>query len=143
MKTRVSIAVFTLMFAASTAMLATQRGQAGGRPSSVGAAASSGAANDHRNNSNQSADHKPTTTGEKDSHGFRNYGQYVAATQISEHLHIPLADLQKAMVGDNLSLGDAIHKLQPSLSVQQVQIETKKAEAAAKKAEAQSKKSTD
>jgi hypothetical protein len=44
------------------------------------------------------------------------------------------------MANDNLSLGEAIHKLKPTLSTKQVEAETKKAEAAAKKAEAEANK---
>jgi hypothetical protein len=101
-----------------------------------------GNAEDHRHNPAESADHKPDTAAQKDSNGFRNYGQYVAR-RVSEHLNIPLADLKKAIVDDNLSLGQAIHKLKPRLSTRQVETETKKAEAAAKKAAAEAKKKAD
>jgi hypothetical protein len=151
MKVRITIVAITMMLTVSTAMLAMQRGQTG-RPAGIGASSNPGvshassnlgatAADDHRQNAVQPADHKPETAGQKDSQGFKNYGQYVAATQISEHLNIPLADLKKAMVDDKLSLGDAIHKLRPDLTAQQVQSETKQADAAAKKAEAKKKSS--
>jgi hypothetical protein len=137
MRTTVSIGVLVLVFTVSTVILGTQRGQAGGR--AVGAASATGTA-EKRHNPGESADHKSDTAVQKDSNGFKNYGQYVAATQVSKHLNIPLADLKKAMVDDNLSLGQAIHKLKPTLSTQQVEAETKKAEAAAKKAEAEAKR---
>jgi len=151
MKVKITIVAITMMLTVSTAMLAMQRGQTG-RPAGIGASSNPGishassnpgatAADDHRQNAVQPADHKPETTGQKDSQGFKNYGQYVAATQISAHLNIPLADLKKAMVDDKLSLGDAIHKLRPDLTAQQVQSETKQADAAAKKAEAKKKTS--
>jgi len=151
MKVRITIVAITMMLTVSTAMLAMQRGQTG-RPAGIGSSSNPGishassnpgatAADDHRQNAVQPADHKPETTGQKDSQGFKNYGQYVAATQISAHLNIPLADLKKAMVDDRLSLGDAIHKLRPDLTAQQVQSETKQADAAAKKAEAKKKTS--
>src|SRR5215471_16081118 len=151
MKVKITIVAITMMLTVSTAMLAMQRGQTG-RPAGIGASSNPGishassnpgatAADDHRQNAVQPADHKPEATGQKDSQGFKNYGQYVAATQISAHLNIPLADLKKAMVDDKLSLGDAIHKLRPDLTAQQVQSETKQADAAAKKAEAKKKTS--
>lgn len=50
--------------------------------------------------------------------GFRNQGQFIAALHVSQNLHIPFADLQKAMVGTSttpgMSLGQAIHKLRPT-----------------------------
>ena len=128
MRTRTSIGILVLVFSVSTVMLATQRGQGGGQAPAVGASSATGSAQDHRHNPSVSTD-----TGQKDSNGVRNYGQYVAATQVSKHLNIPLADLKKAMVNDNLSLGEAIHKLKPTLSTKQVEAETKKAEATAKK----------
>src|SRR5262249_45291573 len=127
-------------------MLAMQTGQGGGRTAAASAQSSSAASHrsttagtaaaDHRQNGGESTEHRREAEGQKDTHGFRNYGQFVAASHASEHLHIPLADLKKAMVDNNLSLGQAIHKLQPALSPQQIQAETKKAEAAAHKAEA-------
>jgi hypothetical protein len=140
MRTRTSIGILVLVFSVSTVMLASQRGQSEGRAPAVGASSATGSAQDHRQNSRVSTDHKADTAGQKDSNGFRNYGQYVAATQVSKHLNIPLADLKKAMVNDNLSLGQAIHKLKPALSTKQVDAEAKKAQAAAKKAEAEAKK---
>ena len=141
MRTRISIGILVLvLFSFSTVMLATQRGESGERAPAVGASSATGSAQDHRHNPSVSTDHKADTTGQKDSNGFKNYGQYVAATQVSKHLNIPLADLKKAMVNDNLSLGQAIHKLKPTLSTKQVEAETKKAEAAAKKAEAEATK---
>jgi hypothetical protein len=141
MRTRISIGILVLvLFSFSTVMLATQRGQSGERAPAVGASSATGSAQDHRHNPSVSTEHKADTAGQKDSNGFKNYGQYVAATQVSKHLNIPLADLKKAMVNDNLSLGQAIHKLKPTLSTKQVEAETKKAEAAAKKAEAEATK---
>jgi hypothetical protein len=142
---RINIAQLVLMFSISTAMLAMQTGQGGGRTAGVSAQSSSsashrsttaGTAAPDRQNGVQSSEHRREAEGQKDTHGFKNYGQFVAASHASEHLHIPLADLKKAMVDNNLSLGQAIHKLQPALSPQQIQAETKKAEAAANKAEA-------
>ena len=143
MRTRTSIGILVLVFSVSTVMLATQRRQSEGRAPAVGASSATGTAQNHRRNPGESTDHKADTTGQKDSNGFKNYGQYVAATQVSKHLNIPLADLKKAMVNDNLSLGEAIHKLKPTLSTKQVEAETKKAEAAAKKAEAAAKRKAD
>ena len=144
MRTRTSIGILVLVFSVSTVMLATQRGRGGGQTPAVGASSATGGAQDHRHNPTVTSDHKADTAGQKNSNGFKNYGQYVATAQVSKHLNIPLADLKKAMVNDNLSLGQAIHKLKPTLSTKQVEAETKKAEAAAKKAEAEAtKKKTD
>src|SRR5262249_17314383 len=101
---RINIAQLVLMFTISTAMLAMQTGQGGGRTASVSAQSSSAAsrrstttagtaASDHRQNGGESPDIRPEAAGQKDNHGFRNYGQFVAASHASEHLHIPLADL--------------------------------------------------
>jgi hypothetical protein len=47
--------------------------------------------------------------------GFRNQGQFIAALHVSQNLHIPFADLKRAMTGPNaMSLGQAIHTLRPS-----------------------------
>jgi len=138
---RINIGQLVLMFSISTAMLAMQTGQGGGRSAGVGGPSNSAASHRTTNAATSAADdHRQLATGQKDSRGFRDYGQYVAATHVSEHLHIPLADLKKAMVDDNLSLGQAIHKLRPALSPQLIQAETKKAEAAANHAEAVSTK---
>jgi hypothetical protein len=49
------------------------------------------------------------------SRGFRNQGQFIAALHVSQNLHIPFADLKRAMTGPNaMSLGQAIHALRPS-----------------------------
>ena len=79
----------------------------------------------------------------KDTHGFKNYGQYVAANEVSQHLDIPLADLKASMDAEGWNLGKAIHTLRPGLSSKEVEAEVKKAEAAAKKAQSEAnKKST-
>lgn len=47
--------------------------------------------------------------------GFRNTGQFVAATHVSHNLGIPFGDLKtRMMAGD--SLGQAIQNLRPDLS---------------------------
>jgi hypothetical protein len=76
----------------------------------------------------------------KDTHGFKNYGEYVAANHVSENLGIPLADLKASMDAEGGNLGKAIHSLRPALSPKEIEAETKKAAAAAKKAEAEAKK---
>jgi hypothetical protein len=49
------------------------------------------------------------------SSGFKNQGQFIAALHVSQNLHIPFADLKKAMTGPNpSSLGQSIQKLRPS-----------------------------
>src|SRR5262245_36793704 len=78
----------------------------------------------------------PSPIGNKpEAMGFKNYGQYVAATHVSENLHISLDELRKSMVDDDVSLGKSIEKLRPDLSRQTINAELKKAQAAAKKAE--------
>jgi hypothetical protein len=52
------------------------------------------------------------------SNGFRNQGQFIAALHVSRNLNIPFRDLKRAMTGPNpMSLGQAIHKLRPSVDV--------------------------
>ena len=101
-------------------------------PTNVGKSESRGASADHQANlPAQAAD-------PKDTHGFKNYGQYVAAQHVAENLNIPggIDALKKLMTGDGgVSLGKAIHQLRPDLTQQSVDAEVKKAEAAAKKAE--------
>ena len=87
-----------------------------------------------------SADHKTTASTHaadpKDPHGFKNYGQYVAAQHVAENLQIPggIDALKAMMTGDNaISLGKAIAQLRPDLSQQSIDVEVKKAEAEAKK----------
>jgi len=75
-----------------------------------------------------------------DTHGFKNYGLYVAASHVSDKFDIPLSELQTEMNADGGNLGKAIHTLRPDLSSNEVDAEVKKAEAAAKKADAEAKK---
>jgi hypothetical protein len=47
--------------------------------------------------------------------GFKNQGQFVAALHVSHNLNIPFGQLKAEMTGsDHDSLGQAIHKLQPT-----------------------------
>lgn len=138
------------------------RGQGSGRPAGIGAPSNPGSqgnrpsnpgqSTDHRlensgrpESPGKSADHKPDTSAhavdKTDTHGFKNYGQYVAAEHVSEHLGVTMEALTTQMVTNKLSLGEAIKQLRPDLNNQQIQAETKKAEEAGKKAEAQAKKS--
>lgn len=51
---------------------------------------------------------------QKESAGFRNLGQFVAAAHVSHNLDIPWADLKAKMTGDHpVSLGKAIQDLKP------------------------------
>jgi hypothetical protein len=124
----------------------------GARPSSPGASA------DHRpatagkpQSAGVSADHRTATATShavdpKDAHGFKNYGQYVAAQHVAENLQIPggVDALKTLMTGDNaMSLGKAISQLRPDLNQQSIDVEVKKAETASKKAEAEAKKTKD
>jgi hypothetical protein len=56
--------------------------------------------------------------------GFRNQGQFVAAVNVSKNLGIPFSDLKAGMVGEGLSLGQAIQRFKPSADVE---IETARA----------------
>jgi hypothetical protein len=56
---------------------------------------------------------------QKESTGFRNLGQFVAAAHVSHNLDIPWADLKARMTGDNAgNLGKAIHDLKPQANAQ-------------------------
>ena len=108
------------------------------RPATAGKPESSGVSADHR-----TATSTQHTVDPKDTHGFRNYGQYVAAQHVAENLQIPggIDALKALMTGDNaISLGKAIGQLRPDLSQQSIEVEVKKAETASKKAEAEAKK---
>jgi hypothetical protein len=108
------------------------------RPSTAGKPQSSGVSADHR-----TAPSTQHAVDPKDAHGFKNYGQYVAAQHVAENLQIPggLDALKALMTGDNaISLGKAIAQLRPDLSQQAIEVEVKKADAAAKKAAAEAKK---
>ena len=119
MSPRIRIGQLVLMFVMSTAML--------------------GVSQDHRQNGGEPAGRKPEPDGQKDTYGFRSYGQYLAAAKVSEDLYVSLADLKTAMVDDNLSLVQAIQRVKPSLSTRQVDREKKRAEAAVKRAETKNK----
>jgi hypothetical protein len=87
-----------------------------------------------------SADHKPESAGPKEAEGFKNYGQLMAAKHVSENLNIPLADLRKSMMEDDMSLGESIHKFHPELSKKDADSHAKKAQDAGKKADEARKK---
>jgi|SRR5262245_14428899 len=64
--------------------------------------------------------------------GFKNYGQYVAAQHVSEHLGIPFEQLKAKLTGPNAeSLGKAIQDLK-GLPASAANAEAKKAEQASK-----------
>jgi hypothetical protein len=119
-------------------------GAQGNRPPSPGAGAAQRPANPGKPES-PAADHKPDASAHAvdptDTHGFKNYGEYVAANQVSENLGIPLTDLKGAMDSHGGSLGKAIQTLRPELNPKQINAEIKKAEAASKKAQVKAKKS--
>lgn len=51
---------------------------------------------------------------QKESAGFRNLGQFVAAAHVSHNLDIPWSDMKTKMTGDHpVSLGKAIQDLKP------------------------------
>ena len=153
MKRSILVSLFAITILNITAFAGQGRkpAEAGARPANPGASdhlptnvekpESRGVSPDHQRG--VSADHQanlPTQAVDpKDTHGFKNYGQYVAAQHVAKNLNIPggVDALKKLMVGDGgVSLGKAIHQLRPELSQQSIDAEVKKAEAAAKKAEA-------
>lgn len=73
---------------------------------------------------------RPETAGPKDPMGFRNYGQYVAATHVAKNLNIDFELLKIEMIDNKLSLGQAIKKLRPELPSQTIDVEVNIAEAA-------------
>jgi len=110
--------------------------QQGNRPSSPGKPDSLPSANaDSKAGAAKANAVDPTNT-----HGFKNYGQYVAANHVSEHMGIPLADLKSSMNAEGGSLGKAIHRLRPALSSNEVDAAVKSAEAASRKAQDEAKK---
>jgi hypothetical protein len=108
------------------------------RSSDSGKRDSQGVSGDHR-----SATSTTHTVTPKDAHGFKNYGQWVAAQHVAENLQIPggVDALKTLMTGDNaVSLGKAIQQLRPDLSKSTIEVEVKTAETAGKKAEDEAKK---
>jgi hypothetical protein len=66
---------------------------------------------------------------QKESAGFRNLGQFVAAAHVSHNLDIPWTDMKAKMTGDHpVSLGQAIQDLKPQANAR---TEAAKAEAEA------------
>ena len=47
--------------------------------------------------------------------GFKNQGQFVAAVHVSENLGLTFTELKTLMVDQDMSLGQAIHKLKPTV----------------------------
>src|SRR5262245_60804524 len=88
------------------------------RPANVGTPQTSGVSADHRV--------EPSTRHEvdpKDTHGFKNYGRYVAAQHIAENLNVPggIDALKTLMTGEHaVSLGKAVEQLRPDLSQQSI-----------------------
>lgn len=74
----------------------------------------------------------PGTTLPNAALGFKNQGQFVAALHVSKNLGIPFDQLKAKMVGQNESLGHAIHDLRPSLTTKSANLEAKAAEHQAK-----------
>ena len=108
------------------------------RPSNPGKPESPGVSVDHRSGASATHAVDPNNT-----HGFKNYGQYLAAQHVAENLKIEggIDALKILMTGDNaVSLGKAIEQLRPALGKPARDGEVKKAEAAAKRAEAEAKK---
>jgi hypothetical protein len=63
------------------------------------------------------------------SSGFRNFGQFVAAAQVSKNTGIPFNDLKTRMVDRGMDLGQAIKDARPALDAPG---EARKAETAAR-----------
>jgi hypothetical protein len=150
-RTSIVLIVLDLVLFTATAVFAAGTGGQSGYPAGAGVPQRPAAVQPNRPENAgsiapRSIGQKPETTGKlesaspKDAMGFKNYGQYVAATHVSENLNIPTVALRTEMVDGHLSLGDAIKKLRPELSSRITRAEVKKAEAAAKKAEAEARK---
>jgi hypothetical protein len=159
-KITILISLLAIVLFLASASFAQGRGQGSGRPAGVGAPSTPGIQGNRPSNPGQSSDHRPANSGKPesagksgdhqpistrsadptDTHGFKNYGQYVAATHVAQNLMIDFDLLKMEMVDNKLSLGKAITKLRPDLSSQTIEVEVKKAEAEAKKAAAEAKK---
>jgi hypothetical protein len=61
--------------------------------------------------------------------GFRNFGQFVAAVNVSRNLGIPFSQLKADMVDKGMSLGQSIRDLRPKASAT---VEAQRAEAEAR-----------
>ena len=62
----------------------------------------------------------PGTDTQAAASGFKNLGQFVAAMHVSKNLGIPFDDLKAKMTGSNaVSLGKAIHEIQPSVNAKE------------------------
>jgi len=83
----------------------------------------------------------PGMTAEQAAAGFKNWGQFVAALNVSKNLNIPFADLKSQMTGTQaLSLGKAIHELRPDLPEDQVRAAVRTAQREAKQLDREAKK---
>lgn len=72
-------------------------------------------------------------TAEQAAAGFKNWGQFVAALQVSKNLNIPFMDLKSRMTGtQHVSLGKAVHELRPDLQEEYVKASVRTAEREAK-----------
>jgi hypothetical protein len=83
----------------------------------------------------------PGMTAEQAAAGYKNWGQFVAAVNVSKNLNIPFVDLKARTTGtDAMSLGKAVHELRPDLSEEQVRTGVRTAEREAKQIEREAKK---
>lgn len=83
----------------------------------------------------------PGMTVEQAAAGYKNWGQFVAALNVSKNLNIPFVDLRSRMTGTQpLSLGKAVHELRPDLPDEQVRAGVRAAEREAKQIEREAKK---
>jgi len=48
--------------------------------------------------------------------GFKNLGQFVAAVHVSHNLSISFSQIKAEMAGSGMSLGKAIHQLNPNVN---------------------------
>jgi hypothetical protein len=130
------LAVIVLLMSVGSS-LAQGRGPASvGAPANIGTAHNPNIGNLPTPNLGSARSNAPADSGKGasalDTGGFKNHGQYVAAQQVSQHLGIPLDQLQAKMTGDHAeSLGKAIQDL-TGLPANRANAEAKKAEAAAK-----------
>jgi hypothetical protein len=135
----VALSVSLLFVGSSFAMQRGGQGRAGASAPRVvsgnrslgnGASANSGV---NQKSVGHQTSHSENAANPRDTHGFKNYGQYVAAQHVSEHLGISLDELRGKMTGANAqSLGKAIQDI-TGIPETEANAEAKKAEQASKK----------
>jgi len=127
------LAISALLLCAGSSFALQGRGQSRASAPSPGVAGSVN--HDNAGLNPKASDPQPNSThaaDPRDTRGFENYGQYVAAQHVSENLGISLEELRAKMTGPHAeSLGKAIQEI-TGLPAAAANAEAKKAEKAAK-----------